>query len=378
MDRRFLYYLIKTLGAWRFLLPRKIKKFIPRRVITLLLFLLLLWFLISKIDLSTILPSPALPKEESRANFFSNQSYSNLKSTYLQALNSAEKSILVLIYSLRDHAIINVLNKQAKKGINVTVICDAEASQDVSNQLNSNVKVHYQSGVGIMHLKLLVIDSDQVYIGSANLTGKSLGSHGNLVVGLSSPVMANAIQQLADSMVNPSIKAPASVSVQLPQQQIELWFLPSSGKTAYHRLMNLLYGAKSSLRIAMYTLTHPQLIEAIVDARDRGVNVEVVLDRTQAQDQGNVGYRKLMDAGIKVGLSTSDDLLHYKMAWIDESILVNGSANWTISAFNRNNECFLVINPLDAKQNEVIKGLWQTIFSNATFKPAKVLQPAYR
>jgi phosphatidylserine/phosphatidylglycerophosphate/cardiolipin synthase-like enzyme len=373
MDKRFLYYFLKSLRSLRFLLPRKMKKFIPYKVISIALLLLFLWFAFSRLeipDVSTIFRTVELPKENSVAHLYSNESKQNLKSTYLEAIYSAKKSILVIIYSLRDPAIINALQTQSRHGVQVTVISDPEASKNIKNQLKPPAKVYHQESEGLMHLKLMVIDQNQVWMGSANLTGDSLKRHGNLVVGINSPALANSIQQLADSMINPSIKPPSSITLQLPEQKIELWFLPTAGKPAFHRLMNLLYQAKTSIRLAMFNLTHPRLTDAIIDAHERGVTVQVILDHDQAlEDSSSVAaYRKLLEADINVGLSNSDGLLHYKMAWIDENILVNGSANWTISAFKRNHDCFMVIDPLNALQRQEMHSLWNTISSEATFE----------
>lgn len=372
MDRRFLYYLFKSLRAWRFLLPLSIRRFLPRKLISIVLLILFMWFLIDKFDLTSYFHTTELPKENSSVQLYSNLPPQNLKSAYLTAIHEAKSSILILVYALHDYTIVKALREQSRRGVEITVICDAEASQNVGKQLGSDVKVHYMRGQGLMHLKLMVVDRKQVWIGSANFTGASLKSNGNLAVGINSPTIAKGIEQLADSMLNSFKTSPKMVAAQLPQQKVELWFLPAAEKTAFHRLMNLLYQAKSSLRIAMFTLTHPRLIDAIIDAHDRGVDVQVVLDREKALDPENFSYKKLLEAGVNVGLSNSSSLLHYKMALVDERTLVNGSANWTLSAFNRNHDCFLVIEPLDDSQKQEISAVWQFIESHAIFESSKV------
>lgn len=372
MDRRFLYHLLKTLRAWRFLLPRSIKRFLPRRLISLALTLLFFIFLLSKFDIPRIFHSSVLPKEDGSIELYSNAFRPSLKQTYLQAISSANKSILVIIYALRDPSIIQALEQQSRRGVKVVVICDAEASQNIGKQFSPSVKVHYQNGAGLMHLKLLVVDLNKVWVGSANFTGDSLQRNGNLVIGVNSPTLANAIQQQANSMLAPPGSLPTYVKVQLKHENVELWFLPNAGKAAFHRLMNILYQAKSTIRIAMYTLTHPRLVDAIIDAHQRGVNVKVILDQGQALDQGAEAYKKLLHAGVSVGLSTKE-LLHYKMAWIDDSILINGSANWTLSAFNKNSDCFLVLDPLDELQQQEMASLWKVILSESSFKSRKAV-----
>lgn len=345
------------LKAIRFL-PRAFKKFLPRKFITagILTFLVLLIAYAY-----TNYRTPDLPKGNSVASLYSNQMDHDLKNIYLKAIYSAKKSILVLNYSIRDLSIINALSEQSRRGIDVRVITDAGTSGNLKNLIGSSVKIDYKQGEGIMHLKLMVIDDNQVWIGSANMTGDSLNRNGNLIFAINSPVLAQAVNNEAKSLFNFSQKPPSPVALQLPNQKIELWFLPTAGKTALNRLLNLIYQAKSSIRIAMFAWTHSRLAEAVIDAHNRGILVEVVLDREQAFNSEGSVYKKLLGAGVSVALSNTNDLLHYKMAWIDKEILINGSSNWTLSAFNKNDDCILIVDPLTNEQQQAMSKLWKTI-----------------
>lgn len=88
MNNRFLFDFLKTLRAWRIFLPRKIKKFLPRRFITAALAILFLWFALSKIDISNVSHTSELPKEKGSVHFYSNQTHQNLKHAYLEAIYS--------------------------------------------------------------------------------------------------------------------------------------------------------------------------------------------------------------------------------------------------------------------------------------------------
>ena len=54
---------------------------------------------------------------------------------------------------------------------------------------------------------------------------------------------------------------------------------------------------------------------------------------------------------------------------VDEKILVNGSANWTRSAFSRNGDCFLILHDLDDEQRKKMKKLWHVIRSTSDLTP---------
>jgi len=95
-----------------------------------------------------------------------------------------------------------------------------------------------------------------------------------------------------------------------------------------------------------------RLIQDLVDARKRGVNVTVWLDMSDPPDEvkgDNEGETNdkaieiLKKAGIQVSLVKPPRRLHAKVIVIDNRIVVEGSANWTYSALRRNAESSTLI-----------------------------------
>ena len=76
-------------------------------------------------------------------------------------------------------------------------------------------------------------------------------------------------------------------------------------------------------------------------------------------------------AGIPIRLKTGQGLLHHKFAYIDDTILVNGSANWTQQAFKSNDDFFVVIYPLTSEQQKKMDQLWDVI-QHESEKPNKL------
>ena len=65
-------------------------------------------------------------------------------------------------------------------------------------------------------------------------------------------------------------------------------------------------------------------------------------------------------------VSKGGKLLHHKWCVIDKSTLLLGSANWTKSAFYKNEDCILMLYNLTKKQNTHFEKIWKDIKSNAT------------
>lgn len=307
-----------------------------------------------------------LPKADQPAELYSNQNGNDLKQTYLSAIQSAKFSILVIVYGFNDPDVIKAINEKADAGLEVKVICDKKASPAIGKKLSKKVQLTKRSAPGLMHQKLMVIDEELCWIGSANMTTDSLRMHGNLVAGIKHPAIAEMIKEKSLGLYDKGRADIARVqSFLLDKQKAELWFLPDNPE-AVDYLCKMIAEAKHSLRIAMFTWTHPVLTQAVIDAHERGVDVQVAIDYYAGRGAGAEVVKKLSDAGIAVTLSPGGALLHYKFLYRDENLLVNGSANWTRAAFRDNDDCFLVLHDLTEGQQTAMNKLWNTIRREGT------------
>jgi mitochondrial cardiolipin hydrolase len=100
--------------------------------------------------------------------------------------------------------------------------------------------------------------------------------------------------------------------------------------------------AATSIHALMYSLTLPEISDALIAAKNRGVDVEIVMDRTQAK-QSSSQYQPLINAGVRVRLDRGAYEMHDKVAIIDGHIIITGSFNWTKSANENNDENLVVL-----------------------------------
>jgi len=305
-----------------------------------------------------------LPSSEHPVRLYSNQSSDDLAQLYLEAIKSAKQSVTLVIYSLLDHRVIAALQQKALAGIPVHIICDAKASPGISRKL-PNATIVKRIAKGLTHQKILIIDQNKILLGSANMTHDSLRSHGNLVVGLENPGLAKLMVAKARSMDDEGkYEALKHQIVKAGTQTVELWELPDDSG-AVERVVQLLRAAKKSIRIAMFTWTRTDFTQELIHASLRGVKVETVIDRYSGKGASAKIVKMLQGGKIPVHFNTTQGLLHYKLAYIDEEILVNGSANWTNAAFKDNDDVFLVIYPLTNEQRTKMNQLWQTIWQQS-------------
>lgn len=302
------------------------------------------------------LQATKLPASDEPAALYSNEMKDDLTRLYQQAIDGAQESITLAIYSLTDDHIIQALQNKCDAGIPVHVVCDAAASKGISRRL-PQAEIIKRVGDGLMHQKILVIDGHQIVLGSANLTPGSLKNYGNLVFALDHPPLARALIDRIKSMDDEGQSTPLlHCETTSGSQNVELWVLPDD-RGAVDRVTTLLRSAKKTIRVAMYTWTRSDFSEELIAASKRGVKVEAVVDRYAGKGAGAKIVKMLDQAGISIRLSTSQGLLHHKFAYIDEEILINGSANWTERAFVANDDCFLVVYPLTTEQKEKMNDL---------------------
>lgn len=300
-----------------------------------------------------------LPGSTQPVLFYSNQTHDDLTKVFTTAIDNAKQSITLVIYALLDHQIIHSLQKKIEEGVSVFVVCDAKASPGISQHLSKATLVR-RTGEGLMHQKILIVDGQKVMLGSANFTTDSLRTHGNLVVGIENPSLAEVLMTRAKNMSEDGLSPPFHCETLVDNQKIELWLLPDP-QLANQRVKQLLESAKKSLKVAMFTWTRLDFVQEIVKAAKRGVKVDIVIDRYQGKGAGSKVVKALCDAHLPCALSQGKGLLHHKFAYIDETTLINGSANWTHSAFKTNDDCFIVISPLTPKQQYKMNQLWSVI-----------------
>ena len=129
--------------------------------------------------------------------------------------------------------------------------------------------------------------------------------------------------------------------------------------------------AKKELLVAVYAFTSDELATAVVQAKKRGLAVQVVIDRDF--DAGNerskgkfleaqrVPVRRI--AAIKSNPPVKDGgLMHQKFAILDRSAVLTGSYNWTHAADRLNDENLLFFRdagPLAEEYRRIFLQLWE-------------------
>jgi phosphatidylserine/phosphatidylglycerophosphate/cardiolipin synthase-like enzyme len=98
--------------------------------------------------------------------------------------------------------------------------------------------------------------------------------------------------------------------------------------------------AKKSLRIAAYQYTSADIIRAVIAAKQRGVDVAVILDHTQENGDSQA---TMVASHIPCFIDHTYKIMHHKFIVVDGINVEAGSFNYTLSADKSNAENALYV-----------------------------------
>jgi phosphatidylserine/phosphatidylglycerophosphate/cardiolipin synthase-like enzyme len=148
-----------------------------------------------------------------------------------------------------------------------------------------------------------------------------------------------------------------SPTLMLPQEKhpsLEVYFSPHGGFT--DAIIRELNKAKSTVQVQAYSFTSAPIAKALLNAHKRGIEVEVILDKSQRTDQYS-SATFLFNVGIPVKIDAQHAIAHNKVMVIDGETVITGSFNFTKAAEESNAENLLVI--YDRKLAEKYTKNWQ-------------------
>ena len=116
----------------------------------------------------------------------------------------------------------------------------------------------------------------------------------------------------------------------------------SPGGESTFSICQTLNRAKSTVLVQAYSFTSAPIAEALVKAHQRGVKVQVILDRSQkTQKYSSADF--LVNSGIPTRIDAAHAIAHNKVMIIDGTTVITGSFNFTTAAEDKNAENLLVV-----------------------------------
>lgn len=120
----------------------------------------------------------------------------------------------------------------------------------------------------------------------------------------------------------------------------QVYFSPNHGATK--AVVDALDAAKTTVLVQAYSFTSAAIAKALVEARGRGVDVQVILDRKETGSKYS-SADFVAHARIVTLIDGAHAIAHNKVMVIDGLAVITGSFNFTTAAERRNAENLLVI-----------------------------------
>lgn len=285
----------------------------------------------------------------------------------LSRINTAEKSIELVMYLFEDERMVKALGDAHARGVQVRVLLNGgyyskhekrnEAAFAALEKLGVAVK-YTPTYFALTHQKTLVFDSREALVMTFNFQSKYYKTGRDFAIANTNPRDVRAIQDTFAADWN-------GKQVMAQQGDTLLWSPGSEDELLY-----LINSATSSLKIYNELMGDEDIIDALIAAAARGVDVRV--DMTYATNW-KPALNKLTQAGVHVRTWASSSkilYIHTKMIVVDGTRAFVGSENFSENSLNKNRELGMV---LDAPH--IVAGL-EEVFDRdwAQARPFVVMQ----
>jgi cardiolipin synthase A/B len=250
-------------------------------------------------------------------------------SSVYNLINGAKRSIDVTMYEFSDTAAEHDLAAAAKRGVRVHVILDrrekSENSAAYSYFGSHAVKVTWSSRkYRYTHQKTLVVDGSEAVIMTANLTSQYYTTSRDFLAVDTNPADVAAITAVFNADFTHTAVRPGDGS--------DLAWSPTDSEG---KLLGLINGATSSLRIYSEEMGDTTVENALIRAAKRGVDVQVCGENEDGEYDS--AYSRLARAGIHISY------YHSPTGFYIHGKVFIGSENFSNTSLNDNRELGLII-----------------------------------
>ena len=150
---------------------------------------------------------------------------------------------------------------------------------------------------------------------------------------------------------------------------VAAYYSPKGGCT--DALVHEIKSARREILVQAYSFTSDPLTYGLIEAKKRGVNVEVLLDRSNEQDKYS-DLRIMLEHNLAPLIDHEHAIAHNKIMIIDHKVLITGSFNFTNQAEKENAENLLIVKGMP----ELIAAYRKNFLAHKEHcKPAEVKAP---
>jgi len=295
----------------------------------------------------------------------------------VKAIDASQKTLRIALYEFNLKDALQALRRAKARGVDVEIILDyshvfphgrdgaaARRKPEIQALIDEGFNVTVLKGygrMGIMHNKFMVADGKLAEFGSFNWSDTAEFNHFENLNFTAEPGRVALYQKYWDwmraasqpfdeaedfewSTLDPG-EPPADFDqpVELNGQSFPRAMFSPGGAIAA-TLIRAIDAARASIELAMFTFYSQDIAEALLRAKQRGVQVRIVLDASQSKNMKLDEWFAYNDFDVRL-LSGPDphgawmfEKMHNKFMVVDGKLLETGSYNYTANADDNNYE----------------------------------------
>ena len=245
------------------------------------------------------------------------------------------------------------LARAAARGVQVRVLMESDVADNATRAdalASAGIDARLDGASKTLHTKLVVADRTRALVGSTNLSISSLNYNHEANLALEGGALVEPFAAYADALwANPGKAA------SIPTASTSNLTPIGDGQYVARVLPHIAAASRRAL-LVMYDLTNDwsgdigDAAQALIDARQRGLDVRVVLEstayETYVNDDNKASGPRLAAAGVQVRYNAVQTLTHAKMLVTDDEVTVY-SGNWVYTSFSSNHEAGALVSASD-------------------------------
>jgi phosphatidylserine/phosphatidylglycerophosphate/cardiolipin synthase-like enzyme len=262
-------------------------------------------------------------------------------------IDGAQTSIDIANYTFSVKAIEQAILAAKTRGVTIRVAMDKgqETADTVAGRLlAAGVDVRFVAGggnpAGLQHAKFMIVDKLSLISGSNNWssTGTSINEESAIATkSVAGDPLLEGFQCHFEAIWARNPGAAGACS------NAEVAFSPSSKPIAM--IKEEIGRATKSIDVLMHHFVFDDLVTELAKAAERGVQVRVIVNAADRAEPTGTKWDRLLAAGGKLRFKQTNaelfQLMHHKLMVVDDRVVVNGSGNWSGSAFFKNFENYV-------------------------------------
>ena len=275
----------------------------------------------------------------------------------LTNINTSKASIDMAIYGYSSTPAIERAIKDAQnRGVKIRLIYDVDAKNqniypDTFKFVNLIANSKSDSGLkdsnATMHNKFYIFDNKIVITGSANLSHTDMsGFNSNNIIVINSADVAKIYKTEFEQMFNGNFHSAKIPTAKNKANGMQIYFSPQD-KSISNAVLPIIEHAKDYIYIPIFVITENRVVEALIKAKQRGVDVRLISDALNASSKYSK-IKVLRASGIPVKIENYAGKMHSKTMIVDDKYSIIGSMNFSKSGETKNDENTIVLENAEA------------------------------